>query len=88
MATVKLFGNLHQHAKAKRLTVSGSTVRAIVEVLCTGSPPMCDVLLENGQLRPHFKIMLNGHDITLIQGMETPVEEHDQIAIFPPVAGG
>jgi molybdopterin synthase sulfur carrier subunit len=88
MATVKLFGNLHRHTKAKRLTVPGKTIGAIVEALCSDNPPIRDILLDNGQLRPHFKIMLNGHDITLIQGMETPVEEHDQIALFPPIAGG
>ncbi len=88
MAIVKLFGNLHQLTHARRLTVTGETIGAVVEAICRENPPMRDVLLDNGQLRPYFKIMLNGHDISLAQGMETPVGEHDQIAIFPPVAGG
>lgn len=88
MTTVKLFGNLHRFTQAKRLTIPGETVGAIVEALCTDYPPIRDVLLDNGQLRPYFKIMVNGHDITLAQGMETPAQDHDQIAIFPPVAGG
>jgi molybdopterin converting factor small subunit len=46
------------------------------------------MLLENGRIRPHFKITINGHDIALSDGLDTPVIEKDQIAIFTPIAGG
>jgi molybdopterin synthase sulfur carrier subunit len=46
------------------------------------------MLLENGHIRSYFKITLNGHDIALVNGLDTPVDDQDQVAIFPPIAGG
>jgi molybdopterin converting factor small subunit len=45
-------------------------------------------MLEGGNIRPHFKITLNGRDIQLTSGLDTPVGENDQIAFFSPIAGG
>jgi molybdopterin converting factor small subunit len=32
--------------------------------------------------------MVNGIDISLSRGLDTPVKDHDVVAIFPPIAGG
>ena len=88
MATVKLFGNLRKLVDASHLKIPGASIRAVVETLCEGNPPLCEALLEGGTIRPHFKITLNGHDILLAEGLDTVVREEDQIAIFPPIAGG
>jgi molybdopterin converting factor small subunit len=32
--------------------------------------------------------MVNGHDIDLLQGLDTRLEETDIVAILPPIAGG
>jgi molybdopterin converting factor small subunit len=60
----------------------------VIDTLCEEHRSLCDTLLADGYIRPHFKITLNGHDITLLQGLDTAVCEDDQIAIFPPIAGG
>jgi molybdopterin synthase sulfur carrier subunit len=88
MATVKLFGNLRSHVDGKQLQIPGVDVRAVLMGICEGQPSLCDLLLEEGEIRPHFKITLNGHDIQLAHGLNTAVGEDDQIAIFPPIAGG
>jgi molybdopterin synthase sulfur carrier subunit len=88
MAFVKLFGNLRKYKDISNSQVPGLSVRAVVETLCESNPTLCDALFENGAIRPHFKITLNGHDIALAEGLDTPVREDDQIAIFPPIAGG
>ena len=88
MATVKLFGNLRKHTNSSHLQIPGTSVRAVVETLCKGNPSLCDMLLEDGAVRPHFKITLNGYDIALAQGLDTSTSEDDRIAIFPPIAGG
>ena len=88
MATVKLFGNLRKQVDGSTLLVSGSSVRAVIDELCQEHQSLCDTLLADGLIRPHFKVTLNGHDIALAHGLDTAVCEDDQIAIFPPIAGG
>ena len=88
MATVKLFGHLRKHIDGAQIQISGESVRAVVENICERYPSLCSDLLEKGTIRPHFKITCNGHDILLAEGLETAVSEEDQIAIFPPIAGG
>ena len=88
MATVKLFGNLRKQVDGAHLQVSGSSVLGVIETLCDGNPPICEMLLEDGNIRPHFIITLNGHDINLAAGLDTAVKKDDQIAIFSPIAGG
>ncbi len=88
MATVKLFGKLRNTVNASQLQISGECIHRVVENLCTENPSLYEAFLEEGQLRPHFKITLNGHDISLAGGMDTPVKDDDQLAIFSPIAGG
>jgi sulfur-carrier protein len=88
MATVKLFGNLRKQVDRSNLQVTGSSVRAVIETLCQDKPSICDLLLVDGEIRPHFIITLNGHDINLTAGLDTAVEQEDQVAIFSPIAGG
>ena len=88
MAVVKLFGNLRKQIDNPRLQISGATVGAVVDGLCEGKPALCEMLLEDGCIRPHYKITINGHDIALADGLDTLVREDDQIAIFSPIAGG
>jgi len=88
MALVKLFGNLRNYEISPQIDISGANIAAILDSLCESNPDLCDALLEDGKIRPFFKIMINGHDIQLAGGIHTQVNENDQIAIFPPIAGG
>jgi MoaD family protein len=85
MPVVKLYANLRKLAGTKELSIKGGTVGAVVNELVRQSPPVGDVVVENGALRPHIILTLNGHNII---DLEEPVTEQDVIAIFPPIAGG
>jgi molybdopterin synthase sulfur carrier subunit len=88
MAFVKLFGYLRNYKNISNSQIAGASVRVVLEILCESNPTLCDALFENGAIRKHFKITLNGHDIALAKGLDTPVCDEDRIAIFPPIAGG
>jgi len=45
-------------------------------------------LFEDGELREYLTILRNGTDITHLDGLETTLEDGDELSIFPPVAGG
>jgi molybdopterin synthase sulfur carrier subunit len=85
---VKLYGGLRQKAGTSQLPASGATVRQVLHHLCQQHPGLQATLFDDDQLRSHVRVIVNGRDTELDQGLETPVSEPDQIAVFPPIAGG
>ena len=85
MTLVKLYANLRKLAGTKELSLTGSSVRAVVSGLVEQNPPLGEVILDGGNLRPHIVITLNGHNVV---DMDVNVSEQDVVAIFPPIAGG
>ena len=88
MPKVKLYGNLRKYSQSINLEVPGLTVDETLAALCAQNEDLCEAILENGRLRPHYRVMLAGRDVELAQGLDTPVGEEDILAIFPPIAGG
>ena len=85
MSTLKLFANLRKIAGIKEVSVAGTSVSIVITELVRLYPALTPHLLENGQIRPHVIITINGHPT---DQPDTLVTEQDQIAIFPPIAGG
>jgi len=85
MPTVKLYANLRKLAGTKELLITGATVGAALSELVKRKPPLGDVILEKGELRPHIVVTLNGINVT---DLNAAVIEQDIVAIFPPIAGG
>ena len=85
MPLVKLYANLRKLAGAKELSITGTTVGAVVNELIRQQRSVGDVIFKNGELAPHIVITLNGQNTV---NLETPVAEADVVAIFPPIAGG
>ena len=85
MPLIKLYASLRKLAGTKELSIMGATIGAVLNELVERNPPVGDVILENGNLRQHIVVTLNGHNII---DLETPVTEQDIVAIFPPIAGG
>jgi molybdopterin synthase sulfur carrier subunit len=85
---IKLFGGLRQTAGSPEFEVSGATIREALENLCAENDNLRAAIFDGNMLRPHVRVMVNGRDCELESGLETAVFENDQIAIFPPIAGG
>lgn len=47
-----------------------------------------EVFDDEGDLREYLSILVNGRDITHLDGIDTPLEDGDKLSLFPPVAGG
>ena len=88
MPLIKLFGNLRRLAGVSQVQASGATVRHVIETLCANNAALRDAILHGDALRANVRVMVNGYDVELAQGLDTPVRADDQIAIFPPIAGG
>lgn len=85
---IKLFGGLRQKAGSAEKVSSGATVREALENLCSGNDALQAAIFSGDELQAHIRIMVNGHDSELAQGLDTTVTDDDEIAVFPPIAGG
>lgn len=88
MPVVNLYAGLRQAAGQRQVQVQGGTVRAALADLCAQHPALLERLFAGAEIRPLVVISLNGQHIDHLDGLETPAGEEDQIAVFPPVAGG
>lgn len=85
---VKLFANFREYAKTKELELEGATVREILASLCNSFPGFEKLVFENGTVRSHINIFINGNNIHGSGGLERELHPDDELAIFPPVSGG
>ena len=88
MALVKLFGNLRDLVDSREVRIDGDTVRHVLDGLCHDNEALTAAVLDGDKLQPHVRVMINGRDVELHLGLDTPIGEHDQLAVFPPIAGG
>jgi sulfur-carrier protein len=88
--TVRLPGALRQWANGQKLVeVRPSSVGEAIQELCTQYPGVGErVLDERGQPRRFVNVYVNGEDVRLLQGHDTPLGDGDEVIIAPAVAGG
>lgn len=88
----KLFADIADVAGDRHVTVDvgpDATVGDALDALLTARPSLEDrVLADDGTLQEHVNVLKNGGDVAAEDGLETPVEEGDELALFPPVSGG
>ncbi|OPY51809.1 MAG: Small archaeal modifier protein 1 [Methanosaeta sp. PtaU1.Bin060] len=69
----------------------GSTVGDLLESLCSSRQRQqlrSAIFDDAGRVREYVIIMKNRKDVSALRGLETVLEEGDEVAILPPVAGG
>ncbi len=70
-------------------SVSASTAGELIEKIVEQYPSIRFHLVDgDGNLRRHFNIFVNGTHIRDLEGMETPLEEQDQVILMASAAGG
>lgn len=86
----KLFANLAEHADREvSVTVEpDATVGDALNALLADRDDLADAVLEDGDLADHINLLRNGENVFVGDGLDTPVEAGDELALFPPVSGG
>lgn len=68
---------------------NGSTVVELIDNILARYPALKPHLFdENGELRRHFNIFVNGAHVRDLNGMETNLREDDRVVLMASAAGG
>ncbi len=90
--TIRAYATLREVIGARETALSlppGQTIGGLLENLCGTYPGLRGHLFDStGLIKPHIIILKNGRSIAWLQQLDTPINENDVIALFPPVAGG
>ncbi len=87
---VRLFADLRETFQATEMTISaaeGTTVRGALEAICDSSAKR-RAIFDRDELKQYMIVLKNGRHIQHLDGLETVLREKDELAVFPPVAGG
>lgn len=90
---VKLFGLLRRAFKSDTIVVelSGSSkLKDLIDKIVEKSPSLKNVLLDPELMdpRPNMIILVNGIEISVLNGLETDIKEGDEIVFIPVIHGG
>jgi molybdopterin synthase sulfur carrier subunit len=92
MTAVRLYASLREAAGQRDFDVdlpAGAVIGELLRRLIALRPKLNGkVLDDNGHVPQYVAVVVNGRDIRHLNGLETRVQPEDEIAIFPPVAGG
>jgi molybdopterin synthase sulfur carrier subunit len=88
----KLFADLREVAGDSTVSVSvehGDTVGDALRALFAARPALEERVTDDaGGLRDHINVLRNGEDVREDGGLDAPVSDDDELALFPPVSGG
>jgi len=92
---VKLFATFREITGGQRIVVvklsRKATIKGLIEELSKlFGKEIEGVLLDTktGDLKSFNNVLVNGHNIKLLQKLRTKLDNGDTVAFFPPVGGG
>lgn len=90
MADVRFSSALERVTDERTTTVDAATVgEAIDELAERYGDDFSDQLLDDdGELRRFVNLYVNGDDVRHGDGLDTPIEEDDEVSVLPAVSGG
>jgi MoaD family protein len=86
---VLFFATIRDLAGRKEDQASAGTVRELLSLLSDRyGPAFRRAVLEGGAMSPNVIVLVNGHHVAHLKGEDTPLQEGDQVSIFPVIGGG
>lgn len=89
MARVAFTANLQRHLSCPDQTVSGSSVRAVLEAVFAIEPRLRSYILDDQErVRRHVAIYVNGDRIVDRVRLSDAVDDDDEVFVFQALSGG
>jgi MoaD family protein len=87
--SVKIPTQLRQATEGESLAkVDGSTVGEVLDALYDRYGELRSRIAEDGGLRRFVNVYVDGEDIRFLDGLDTQVQDGNEVTILPAVAGG
>lgn len=89
MATVVFTQNLKRHVECPTETVPGATVRAVLDAVFADNPRLRGYVLDDqGTLRHHMMVFVDGEPITDRRDLSDPVRDASEVYVMQALSGG
>ncbi len=89
MARVSFTANLQRHLSCPNQTVPGSTVRLVLDQVFAAEPRLRSYILDDqGRVRKHVAIYINGDRIADRVTLTDAVTDADEVFVFQALSGG
>lgn len=89
MPKVVFASHVQRHVPAPDTTVEGDTVRAALEAVFAGNQPLRGYVLDDqGHLRKHVVVFVDGVRVVDRDGLTEPVHEDSDIHVLQALTGG
>jgi len=90
MAIIKIPAVMRESSdEPKEVTVRGETVlEAIKSYTEEYESKLEEEVIENDEIKQYINVYVNGKDVRDREGVDTPVEDDDEIRIIPAASGG
>lgn len=88
---VKVFANLREICGDVSIDVkpNGNKIIDVLNKMVEMYPKLEEAIFtKDRELEPFVQVYINGRNIVHLENLETRVKETDELALFPPVAGG
>ncbi|HEY1554350.1 MAG TPA: MoaD/ThiS family protein [Kofleriaceae bacterium] len=89
MASVQFTANLQRHVDAPGEQVPGATVRAVLDAVFAHNPRLRGYVLDDqGALRHHMIVFVDGEQIADREHLTDPVGERAEVYVMQALSGG
>ncbi|MCJ7444569.1 MAG: MoaD family protein [Methanotrichaceae archaeon] len=66
----------------------GSGVKELLEGLCSSYGELRNLVFDDSELKDDVNILINGKNIQTLNGIQTKLEDGDEVALFSAAIGG
>jgi len=89
MTTIRIPPTLRTETGGERhVPAAGDTVRELLDDLISRFPGLRSQLVEDEELAPFVNVYVEGEDVRMLEGLDTPVERGSTVILLPAMAGG
>ena len=72
----------------REVPAEGGNVRELLDDLISRFPGLRSQLVEDEELAPFVNVYVEGEDVRMLDGLDTPVERGSTVILLPAMAGG